>query len=116
MPVNGYKFYVKNFGTSPLSLKFSISNSFSNPDGADLSKVHIFVSYLSAGGLTQNFTLQSLIDSYATGGLSINSPTQVAAGATAGFQAFVTMDSDAVVNASATISNIDFNVNGLLTP
>ena len=113
VPINGYNFYVKNFGTTPLALKFSVGSGVSNPDGADLTKVHIFLSSLSTGS-THNFTLQSLIDSNTTGGLNINSPAQLAAGASSGYSLMVTMDIDAVVSASAVISNIDINVNGVL--
>ncbi len=113
VPINGYDFYVKNFGLTPLALKFSVGNTVSNPDNADLTKVHIFVSALN-GGSTQNFTLQALIDSNTTGGLNITSPTQLAAGATAGYKLMVTMDIDAVTGPSAVISNMDINVNGVL--
>lgn len=113
VPVNGYDFHVKNFGSTPLALKISVGSGVSNPDNADLTKVHIFVTALN-GGSTQNFTLQSLIDSNATGGLNINSPTQLPAGATSGYKLMVTMDIDAVAGASAVISNIDINVNGVL--
>jgi len=58
--------------------------------------------------------LQSLIDSYVSGELYINTPTQLADYLSTGYKLMVTMDIDAVASASSIISNIDINVNEVL--
>lgn len=111
VPTDGYDLYVRNTGITPLELKLSVASSVSNPDNVDLSKVHVIVAQLG-GSSAQNFTLQSLITSNVTGGISINSPIQLASGATAVYKMRISMDNDAVDGSSASISNLDFNFNG----
>lgn len=83
-----------------------------NPSSVDLTRVHIILEPIS-GGAGQNFTLQSLITSYASGGLAILTPTQLTAGSTTIYRMRVSMDSDAVNGSSAIISNLEFNFNGV---
>lgn len=114
VPANGYDFYVKNSGTTPLALKISVSNNVNNPDNVDLTKVHVILAHIG-GSSVQNFTLQSLIDSYDTGGQDVISPTQLPSGGVmVVYRLSVSMDADAISGGSATISNIDFNFNGVV--
>lgn len=105
LPTTGYPVYLKNTGGTPLALKFYVSSTPSNPSAVNLSKVNIVLTTVGTGAPVQTFSLQSLIDAKATGGLTIGSlnPTY-----TQQFKLQVSMTSDAVVQSSATLGNIDF--------
>lgn len=113
VPTTGYEVYVKNSGTTPLALKFSVVNTIINPDNVDLTKVHVILEPIGAGA-GQNFTLQSLADSYISGGLSMLTPTQLGSGSTAIYRLRISMESNAVNGPSATISNLDFTFSGVV--
>jgi hypothetical protein len=112
MPLNGYNFYLKNTGGTPLELKFAISSVPSNPNNVDLSKVNVIVSPIG-GGSPQSFTMQALLSAAATGGLTINTPAMLNSGVAAQYTIQVSMASDALTGASASLGNIDFAFSGL---
>lgn len=112
MPQNGYTFFLKNAGGTPLALKFAVSTTPSNPDNVDLSKVNVIITPAS-GGSTQTFTLQALIAANTTGGLSITTPGQLNPDMAAQYNIKVSMASDAVTGSSASLGNIDFAFSGL---
>ncbi len=110
-PANGYSFYLKNTGTANLGIKVAVGTAPSNPNSVDLSKV--FVDFTrTETGLTQNLSLKSLVDSYATGGTALNDI--VNAGTTGQYSVKVSMTSDAYSGSSgATISGVDLSFSGL---
>jgi len=112
VPTNGDAVFLKNDGGTALTLKLAVSSVPLNPSNVDLSKVHVIVMPVS-GGSTQNFTLQSLISSYSTGGQTILTPTQLAINMVAQYRIQVSMDSDAFSGPSASISNVDFSFSGV---
>jgi hypothetical protein len=111
VPGAGDTFYLKNTGTSAEALKFSVSSVPTNPGNVNLNKVQV---YLALGtGSYQIFSLQSLIDANAGGGLAITTPSSLGVGSSAQFNMKVAMDADAVSGASATIGGIDFAFSGI---
>jgi hypothetical protein len=112
MPLNGYSFYLKNSGGTPLALKFAITSVPSNPNNVDLSKVNVIVTP-SGGGSPQSFTMQALIGASSTGGLNINTPAMLNPGVAAQYTIQVSMASDALTGSSASLGNIDFAFSGL---
>lgn len=112
MPLSGYPIYLKNAGGAPLSLKLAVSSPPSNPDGADLTKVNVILKLSS--GQTQTFSLQSLVDSAATGGVTVTNPSQLNPNVVSQYTLQIQMASDAVNGPSATISNIDFSFSGIV--
>jgi hypothetical protein len=111
-PADGYAypFFLKNTGTTALKLKLNVSKQLNNPDGVDLSKVHVILTSYS-GGPKQTMTLQDLIDESGTGngGVALTAASRMLGGETMTFTLQVIMDSDAVSGPTATISNIDFS-------
>jgi hypothetical protein len=110
-PTNGYTVFLKNAGGTPLALKLAVSSTPTNLDNVDLTKVHIVLTPTS-GGSVENFTLQSLIASYGTGGQTILAPAELMPGLTAEYKLQVSMDTDAINGSSATINNVDFSFSG----
>lgn len=107
-PANGYPIYLKNDGSTALALKLSIPKPITNPDNADLSKVHVLLTPFG-GGAPQNMTLQDLVSSAASGGIALAQPGRLGVGQSTGFNVQVSMESDAVSGPSATITDIDFS-------
>lgn len=112
VPQSGYAIFLRNTGNAPLSLKFAVSSTPSNPDGVDLSKVNIILTPTSTG-IPQSFTLQSLVTSGSNGGTAITIPSSLFAGNTATFTLKASMDSDALSGSGASLGNIDFAFSGL---
>jgi hypothetical protein len=112
MPLSGYPIYLKNAGGAPLSLKLAVSSPPSNPDSADLTKVNVILKLSS--GQSQTFSLQSLVDSAVTGGVTITNPSQLNPNVISQYTLQIQMASDAVNGPSATISNIDFSFSGIV--
>lgn len=108
VPANGYPIYLKNVGTTPLSLRISVAPNLSNNNLVDLSKVRVSLSPM-AGGAGQNVSLQDLINSNSTGGAVLNQGTRVTSGQTSGLFIKIMMEADAITGPSANISNLDFN-------
>lgn len=107
----GYDIFLKNAGGTPLSPRFAVSSTPTNPDDVDLAKVNVIMS-AGTSGQSQTFTLQSLIDSSTTGGLALSSlavlfPDQVYA-----YKIQVSMAKDAFSGTSAAIGAIDFTLTG----
>lgn len=111
VPTNGYNFYLKNSGGTPLAIKFAVSSAPTNPDNVDLSKVNVILTYNN--GPTQTFDLQNLIAASLTGGLTINAPSAINPGSTAPYNIKVSMATDAITGSSASIGNIDFAFTGI---
>ncbi len=109
-PANGNPIYLMNNGSTTLALKLSLNPGLTNPDGVDLTKVHVTLTP-SGGGAPQGMTLQELITANSTGGI----PITVGNGGSLGSRSNVyyamriVMDADSVSNASATIGNMVFN-------
>jgi hypothetical protein len=112
MPLNGYNFYLKNAGGTPLSLKLAVSSPPANPDNADLTKVNVIISPIG-GGSPQSFTLAALVAAGSSGGLAINTPSNLSPGFSSHYTLQVSMASDAVTGPGATISNVDFSFTGV---
>jgi hypothetical protein len=110
-PATGYTFFLKNAGGTPLALKLAASSAPGNPNGVDLTKVHVILTPAS-GGQPESFTLQSLLDNAATGGDALTSPAALFSGNSQQFSIQVVMDSDAVAGSSAIINNLDLSFTG----
>lgn len=113
-PSGGYPIYLRNAGGTPLSLKFAVSSLPTNPNAVDLSKVFVHLNS-TASGQTQTFTLQSLIDSHASGGSTLNLVAVLFSEQTHPFTLQVSMAKDAFDGQSASIGAIDFVVTGTAT-
>lgn len=111
MPSSGYPVYVKNIGSTPLSLKLGVSSVPANIDNVDLTKVHVILAPIG-GGSIQNFTLQSLVATASTDGQLILSPAQLLPGLVVQYKLQIAMDSDAISGPGATINNVDFSFSG----
>lgn len=108
LPINGYPVYLKNVGTTPLALKLSVGETFTNTDQVDASKVHVILAPIS-GGVPQNMLLSDLIAANVSGGVALSQGPRVLPGQSIGYTIQVMLEGDAVRGASATLSNIDFN-------
>lgn len=111
MPANGYPFQLKNSGGTPLTLKLGVSSIPTNADAVDLTKVSVIISS-STTTQTQTFSLQSLIDSYATGGTAITIPAVLFPDQVFPMAMQVSMAKDAFVGSSAIIGAIDYTITG----
>lgn len=112
VPTTGYSFYLKNTGAVPLGIKLAVSSTPSNPSNVDLSKVNILLTTVGSGGTPQSFSLQSLVDSFATGGTSI-SPAPITANGLQQYKFQASMAADAFTGSSANLGNIDFAFTGI---
>lgn len=70
MPADGYSFYLKNYGSTALSLKVAVSSVPTNAANIDLSKVSLQLSRVDTDAV-QTFTLKALVDAQAAGGLAL---------------------------------------------
>ena len=110
-PVAGEPVYLKNAGGTSLALKLAVSSVPINPDNVDLTKVNVLLTTVGTGAGIQSFSLQSLIDASATGGLDVNG--NLDSSVTQEYKLQVSMTSDAVINSGASLGNIDFAFSGL---
>jgi hypothetical protein len=107
-PYNGYPVYLKNVGTTPLSLKLSVANTVSNTNAVDLSKVHVILTPTS-GGAPQNITLADLIAANSTGGVALTQASHLNASQVISYTIQVSLDADAVNGSNGSIGSIDFS-------
>ncbi|MBC7707975.1 hypothetical protein H7Y63_02025 [Polaromonas sp.] len=110
-PSPGYPVYLKNAGGTPLSIKLGVSSTPTNPDGVDLAKVSVVLTS-TASGQAQTFSLQSLIDSNATGGAIVSILPVLFQQQVHPFTLQVSMTTDAFSGPAASIGAIDFTVTG----
>lgn len=110
MPVDGYTFYLKNYGSAPLNLKAVIGSIPTNASNADLSKVSLSVVRTdnSVSNTPQTASLQTLAE--AGGGLALNDT--IAAGSVIQYKLRASMAADAFSGTSITISTIDLVFSG----
>lgn len=110
-PANGNTVYLRNNGSSNLSLKMAISSTPSNLNNVDLTKVFIEISRTETG-FNQTYSVKSLMDSFAGGGTVLNDT--VTSTTTAQYQLRVSMSADAFNNTNGvTISGVDISFVGL---
>lgn len=107
MPITGHSFYLKNAGSTPLAIRIKVNNTPINPENIDLNKVNILVTAVGSGAPPQSFSLQSLIDSANSNGLSI-SALNIGVNSIQHFKLQASMTSDAITGQNAALSNIDF--------
>jgi hypothetical protein len=114
VPAAGNVFYLKNSGTTDLTLHMSI-DQFSNSGNVDLMKVHIILTPTSgAGGSPQMLSLGALIDAYNSGGVNLG--LKIASNTSASYEVRATMDADAMTggpSSGATIGGIEFVFSGV---
>ncbi len=109
-PANGYDIYLKNFGSSNLSIKAAISTAPSNLNNIDLNKVFLEITRVDTG-YVKSMSLKSLIDGFSSGAIAVNDI--IAGGATTQYKLRVSMSSDAFSGSSATISGVDLVFTGV---
>ncbi len=108
IPTNGYPVYLKNVGSTPLSIKISVLPGLTNPNQVDLSKVRVSILPLG-GGAGQNFGLQELVNANSTGGIALTQGARITSGQSTAVSIKVSMEADAIIGPSANISNLDIN-------
>jgi len=111
MPASGYPVYLKNAGGTPLSPKFAVSSTPTNPNNVDLTKVNVILTS-NASSEAQTFSLQSLIEANATGGLALSSLSVLFPDQVYRFNMQASMAKDAFVGTSASVGAIDFTLTG----
>jgi hypothetical protein len=111
VPTTGNPVYLKNNGGTPLGIKFMVSNTPTGTAGIDLSKVDVLLTTVASGNPVQTFTLQSLMSSFATGGITVTG-SNIDPGNFQQYKLQVSMTSDAMSASSASIGNIDFAFRG----
>jgi hypothetical protein len=110
VPTGGNPVWLRNSGSANLSLKAAISSTPSNLSNVDLNKVFLHVTR-SDNSFDQSFSLKSLIDGYATGGVSTGDTINISA--TVQYLLRVSMTSDAFSGSSGvTISGVDLVFTG----
>lgn len=109
-PTNGNPVYLQNTGSVALAAKISVSESLSNSNNVDLTKVHVIL-LPSGGGVPQNITLKDLVTASANGGIALTGGglNHINASGNASFAMQIMLDSDAVNGSNANISNLIFN-------
>jgi len=110
VPVSGDAIWLQNGGSTNLAIKAAISSTPANASNVDLSKVFLHITRPN-NSFDQSFSLKSLIDGYATGGVAIGDTINISAAA----QYFlrVSMSSDAFSGSnSVTISGVDLVFTG----
>lgn len=111
MPAGGNVFYLKNNGSSPLTLRVSVGSVPTNANSSvDLRKVFVTVTRTDSGN-SKTIDLQSMIDGFPLGGMTLD---DVLAPASTGVQytIAVSMTTDAFTGNSATVGSIDFVFTG----
>jgi hypothetical protein len=110
MPADGFTFYLKNTGSTPLALKLAIGSTPANVSNVDLNKVSIQLTRVEngVGGAPQVVTLQALIDPATK--LTLSDP--LTNGTVATYKLRVSMASDAFDGSNATIGGIDLVFSG----
>jgi len=109
VPTDGYSFWLKNYGTAPLSLKLAIGAAPANTSNVDLSKVAVQLVRID-NNATQTASVQSLVDGYPAGGLMITDP--IAPNAVVQYKLRASMAADAFSGSGASIGGIDLVFSG----
>lgn len=112
MPANGNPVYLKNAGTTSLSVRLSVNGPISNPDNVDLTKVRVILTP-ARGGAAQTITLADLIAASTSNGVALTQAGLITPSAVNQVLLQVALDSDAVNGSSANIGNIDFNFSAI---
>ncbi len=107
MPTDGNTFYLKDYGTAALKLKLSLSGTPTNTAAVDLSKVHVVLSRVDAGGQEQVASLKELQEA----GLQLTD--QLNPGSVGQYKLKVRMDADAYQGTGATVGNLDLVFSGV---
>jgi len=112
IPTSGNVFYLKNTGTTTLSLKLVVSGTPTNAGNIDLSKVNVQVTRTDTSTV-QTVSLQTLMDNSASGGLALTD--NLAPGSTGvQYTLAVSMSADAYSGSGtgATVGPFDFVFSG----
>jgi len=109
MPADGFNFWLKNYGSAPLSLKLALGSTPVNTTNVDLTKVSVQVTRVDTN-VTQTASLQTLTEPT---GLVLTDP--LASNTAVQYKLRVSMTADAFTGTSATIGGIDlvFSGNGM---
>jgi len=107
MPVDGFSFYLKNYGTAPLNLKLALGGTPTNTSNADLSKVKLQLSRADNENGAQTASLQALTSA----GLALADP--IAPGAVVQYKLRAAMDDDAFSGTAASLGGIDLVFSGV---
>ncbi len=110
-PIDGHTFYLRNAGTTPLSLKFMVNSIPTGASNVDLSKVDVLLTTVGSGTPIQSFSLQSLISGSVTDGVAVVGDN-LEVGSIQHYKLQVSMAGDAVTGSSAALGNIDFTFKG----
>lgn len=105
-PADGYPVFIKNTGNTPVELKLTLDGALSNPDSANLNKLHISLVDDNGSIAPRDFILQSLVST------ATSIEGDLAPGAVRHYKLQVTADDDA--DAGKTIGNIDLAFIGLV--
>lgn len=108
MPVDGQTFYLKNYGSAPLTLKVAVGSTPTNTSSVDLSKVKLQLTRVDNEG-SQAATLQALT----TSGLPITDP--IGAGSVVQYKLRALMDEDAFNGTGAALGGIDLVFSGVVS-
>lgn len=109
VPTDGYSFWLKNYGSAPLTLKLAIGAAPANTANVDLSKVTIQMVRVD-NNATQTMSLQSLIDGYPASGPTLTDP--IAPNAVVQYKLRVSMAADAFTGSGANLGGIDLVFSG----
>lgn len=112
VPSNGFTVYVKNTGTTKMTLRLSIPSQLANPNNVDLSKVHVLITP-AFGGAEQRITLSELVSSNTTGGVPLANFKNVFSSNREAINIKVAMDADAYTGPGAKIDNFSLNFIGV---
>lgn len=109
VPTDGYSFWLKNYGTAPLSLKLAIGAAPANTSNVDLSKVMVQLVRVD-NNAAQTMSVQALVDGYPANGLAITDP--IAPSAIVQYKLRASMAADAFSGSGASIGGIDLVFSG----
>jgi len=108
MPVDGQTFYLKNYGSAPLSLKVVIGSSPTNTSSVDLTKVKFQLTRVDNDN-AQVVSVQTLT----VDGLAVTDP--IAAGSVVQYKLRALMDEDAFNGTGAALGGIDLVFSGVVS-
>lgn len=113
MPADGQTFYLKNYGTTNMTLKLAVGSAPTNTSDVNLHKVFILLTRVETG-TQQTFSLQELVDAQTAGGQAVTDPL-LAASPVGQYRLRAMMAADAYTGTGVDVSvgGIDLVFSGL---
>lgn len=104
VPTEGNTFYLKNYGSVPMTLKVTIGATPANTNAVDLTKTYLVFTRVDTN-VSQKISVQSLVASEPTGGTVLTD--NIDGNAVGQYKVQAIMDEDAFTGTSASVGAMD---------